>query len=93
MQRHSSRWAAAGLFTVCLALGWSSPARAQSADPSDPSAAPVAAAPQATQTTVQATSQPKPSFDIYGFAMLDMGHNHTQIHPDWSDTLRVTKLP
>ena len=94
MQRHSSRWAAAGLFTACLALGWPSPARAQSADhPSDPSAAPPAAAPQATQATVQATSQPKSSFDIYGFAMLDMGHNFTQIHPDWSDTLRVTKLP
>ena len=43
--------------------------------------------------TVQATSVPKPSFDIYGFAMLDMGHNFTQIHPDWFDTLRLTKLP
>jgi DcaP outer membrane protein len=42
-------------------------------------------------------SQPKPdakpTFDIYGFAMLDIGHNFTQIHPDWYDTLRVTKLP
>ena len=93
MQRHSFRWAAAGLFTVCLALGWPSPARAQSADPSDPSAAPAASAPQATQTTVQATSQPQPSFEIYGFAMLDIGHNFTQIHPDWTDTLRLTKLP
>ena len=35
----------------------------------------------------------KPTFEIYGFAMLDMGHNFTQIHPDWSDTMRVTKLP
>jgi hypothetical protein len=25
--------------------------------------------------------------------MLDMGHDFTQIHPDWYDTLRVTKLP
>jgi hypothetical protein len=93
MQRHSFRWAAAGLLTVCLALGWPSPARAQSADPSDPSAAPAASTPQATQTLVQATSQPKPSFEIYGFAMLDIGHNFTQIHPDWTDTLRLTKLP
>ena len=93
MQRHSFRWAAAGLATVCLAIGWPSPARAQSADPSDPSAAPAASAAPATQPVVQATSEPKPSFDIYGFAMLDMGHNFTQIHPDWSDTLRVTKLP
>ena len=25
--------------------------------------------------------------------MLDIGHNFKQINPDWSDTLRVTKLP
>ena len=31
--------------------------------------------------------------EIYGFAMLDMGHDFKQIHPDWYDTLRVTKLP
>jgi glutaminase A len=43
-------------------------------------------------TTVQVTS-PKPSLEIYGFAMLDMGHNFKQIHPDWFDTLRLTKLP
>ena len=30
---------------------------------------------------------------IYGFAMLDIGQNFTQIHPDWFDTMRVTKLP
>jgi hypothetical protein len=48
-------------------------------------------------STVRAQSQPaqepKPSMEIYGFAMLDIGHNFTQIHPDWYDTLRVTKLP
>ena len=31
--------------------------------------------------------------DIYGFAMLDIGENFTQIHPDWYDTMRVSKLP
>jgi hypothetical protein len=36
---------------------------------------------------------PKSTFEIYGFAMLDIGQNFTQIHPDWYDTLRVTKLP
>jgi len=44
-----------------------------------------------------ASAQPAPpaktTFEIYGFAMLDIGHNFTQIHPDWFDTLRVTKLP
>ena len=43
--------------------------------------------------TVDATPAPQPSFEIYGFAMLDIGHDFKQIHPDWSDTLRVTKLP
>src|SRR5262249_54457429 len=35
----------------------------------------------------------KPTFEIYGFAMLDIGHDFKQIHPDWFDTMRVTKLP
>ena len=35
----------------------------------------------------------KTSMEIYGFAMLDFGHNFNQIHPDWFDTVRVTKLP
>jgi hypothetical protein len=31
--------------------------------------------------------------EIYGFAMLDVGQDFTQIDPDWFDTMRVTKLP
>src|SRR5258705_8593773 len=41
----------------------------------------------------QPAQEPKPSIEIYGFAMLDMGQDFKQIHPDWYDTLRVTKLP
>ena len=41
----------------------------------------------------QAAAVAKPTFEIYGFAMLDMGHDFKQIHPDWFDTMRVTKLP
>ena len=44
------------------------------------------------QVSVQATSA-KPTFEIYGFAMLDIGHDFKQIDPDWFDTMRVTKLP
>ena len=42
---------------------------------------------------------PKPAqntestFEVYGFAMLDMGYQFKQAHPDWFDTLRPTKLP
>jgi hypothetical protein len=34
-----------------------------------------------------------PSMEIYGFAMLDIGHDFKTINPNWSDTLRVTRLP
>ena len=37
--------------------------------------------------------EPKSSAEVYGFVMLDFGHNFNQIHPNWFDTLRVTKLP
>jgi hypothetical protein len=32
-------------------------------------------------------------FEISGFAMLDMGYETGQSHPDWFDTMRPTKLP
>jgi hypothetical protein len=49
--------------------------------------------PPRQSVTVVATSEKKPSFEIYGFAMLDIGHDFKQIDPDWFDTLRITKLP
>src|SRR3954466_4230538 len=63
---------------VLAASGEDDPAPAK-VEPQDPAA--------------QAKPEPKPSMEIYGFAMLDIGHNFTQIHPDWYDTLRLTKLP
>ena len=36
---------------------------------------------------------PKPSLEIYGFTMLDIGYNFGQINPNWTDTMRVTQLP
>ena len=38
-------------------------------------------------------AQEQSSFRIYGHAMLDMGYNFNQIHPDWSDIVRPSKLP
>ncbi|NWG28778.1 MAG: porin [Ignavibacteriaceae bacterium] len=32
-------------------------------------------------------------FQVYGFAMTDIGYNFDQIHPDWYDVVRPTKLP
>ena len=49
--------------------------------------------PVRAQAPAQPAPDPKPTFEIYGFAMLDIGHNFTQINPDWYDTLRVTRLP
>jgi nucleoside-specific outer membrane channel protein Tsx len=53
----------------------------------------AATAASAQDPNAQPPAPPKTTFEIYGFAMLDIGHNFTQIHPDWYDTLRVTKLP
>src|SRR6187455_2252317 len=33
------------------------------------------------------------TMDIYGFIMMDAGYNFDQIHPDWFDVVRPTKLP
>ena len=46
--------------------------------------------PAATGTKTQGTGS---SFEIYGFAMLDIGHDFKQINPNWYDTLRLTRLP
>jgi len=48
----------------------------------------LATAPQAS-----AQQPPPPSVEIYGFAMMDIGHDFKQINPNWFDTMRVTKLP
>jgi len=63
-------------------------------------AADGAAGPEPTPTPTPVTTQEaapkseaKPRMDIYGFAMLDMGYQAKQNHPDWYDTLRPTKLP
>jgi hypothetical protein len=79
-RRLASTTAARWLLGALLVFGGAAAARAQEATPV-PDATP---APQQTA---------KPTFDIYGFAMLDMGHNFTQINPNWFDTLRVTRLP
>lgn len=47
----------------------------------------------AQDATKPPATEPKPSMTLYGFAMLDIGENFTQIHPDWFDTMRVSKLP
>ena len=66
-----------------LVIGQVTAARAQD------SAGGSADAGSAAQTQAAA----KTTFEVYGFAMLDIGHDFKQIHPDWFDTMRVTKLP
>ncbi len=45
------------------------------------------------QTATQPAQDAKPSMEVYGFTMLDMGHDFTSINPNWFDTMRVTRLP
>ena len=76
----SQVWLLAGALT----LGGAAAAAAQDAT-APPGEAPAAA---------NAKTQPAgPSFEVYGFAMLDIGHDFKQINPNWSDTMRVTRLP
>ena len=70
--------------TAFLLVGGFSTTRAQETQPGT-------AEPAATSTPAKQES--KPSFEIYGFAMLDIGGNFTQINPNWFDTLRLTRLP
>jgi hypothetical protein len=37
---------------------------------------------------LSASAQDSTSMDLYGFAMLDMGHDFKTIDPDWFDTMR-----
>ena len=47
----------------------------------------------AAGSAAQTQAADKSSFEVYGFAMLDIGHDFKQINPNWFDTMRVTKLP
>ena len=47
----------------------------------------------AATAVAQPPTPDRPSLEIYGFAMLDLGQNFTQIDPAWFDTMRVTRLP
>lgn len=38
-------------------------------------------------------AQSETKLTVYGFAMMDAGYNADQIHPDWYDVIRTTKLP
>ena len=69
---------------AALLLGAPSLTSAQS-PPADPGASGAAA--------TQAQPATKTTFEVYGFAMFDGGIDFKRIHPDWFDTMRVTKLP
>ena len=89
MRRHHdcpSRSGVALGLTLALLIATAPSARAATGDDPPPAAAP-------TQDASQAKPEPKPSMEVYGFAMLDIGHDFKQINPNWSDTLRVTRLP
>lgn len=42
---------------------------------------------------LRAQDEMQKSAEIYGFIMMDAGYNMNQIHPDWFDVVRPTKLP
>jgi hypothetical protein len=46
-----------------------------------------------TSTLIAQEEGSQKAFEVYGFIMTDMGYNANQIHPDWFDVIRPTKLP
>ncbi len=83
----------AWLLTMLILLCVPAAAMAQDAPAGGTTASAGAQDPPKQQVLVQATADKRPSFEIYGFAMLDIGHDFKQIDPDWFDTLRLTRLP
>ncbi len=81
------------LLTMSILLGVPGAALAQAGGADAAASAGAQDTPPKQQVLVQAVSEKKPSFEIYGFAMLDIGHDFKQIDPDWYDTLRLTRLP
>jgi DcaP outer membrane protein len=90
MRRHHdcpSRSGVALGLTLALLLATAPAARAATGDDDPPANGALA------QDTSQAKPDAKPSMEVYGFAMLDIGHDFKQINPNWFDTMRVTRLP
>ncbi len=84
------------LATALLIAAGPATARAQNygTAPTIAASAAASAAAGGATTAAQATPEAKPTFEIYGFAMLDIGQDHgARMNPNWSDTLRLTKLP
>jgi hypothetical protein len=79
MKRH------AGTMWLIACLSLAAPSLAFAQDPGG-SGEPAGAAAQDPQQT-------RPSLEVYGFVMLDIGQNFTTINPNWFDTMRVTRLP
>jgi DcaP outer membrane protein len=78
------------VFAMLLIAATSAWAQTTSPQPPAPAATTPPAASDPAPAPVQAS---KTSLEIYGFAMLDIGHNFNSIHPNWFDTMRVAKLP
>jgi hypothetical protein len=80
--------------TINAAVAWGLGACFALAPPAVASAQEATAPPQEATPAEASPPQPaKSTFEIYGFAMLDIGHDFKQIDPNWYDTMRVTKLP
>ena len=61
-----------------------------------PSGVPVAVdtkMPPAPPTPPKDENEGKSTFEVYGFAMLDIGYDFKTNNPDWYDVIRTTKLP
>jgi hypothetical protein len=63
------------------------------ARPTPPATTPITEASATTGNNKQEQKTGENTFEVYGFAMLDMGFQFKQNDPDWFDVIRPTKLP
>ena len=88
-QRHVrlAHWGLALSLSLVAATGAWAQTNSTAPAPTPTTTAPAVAEPAPTP------AQARASMEIYGFAMLDIGHNFKSINPAWYDTMRVTRLP
>ena len=96
MRMHTRRRAGAGTLVAASLLLAAAPF-ARAADPDATLVGPEPVATSAPEAESEAQDAPaaeqRARLDISGFAMLDMGYQTGQNHPDWYDVVRPTKLP
>ena len=83
---NSRRWLPSLFAAAAMLIAVAVDADAQPASPPDGGST-------SSSDSAQPPAEAKPTFEVYGFAMLDTGYQAKQNDPNWFDVVRPTKLP